>query len=185
MRKRSERLGEKCGIGHTDKQILRYGFGRDEDNQWARTVGRRQLLIHTRGGNMRQNDARFSPKISSQPTIQATRNLITVQIPHRHSTNMDLRDSISKPFKNLKRRVAKGNRKRAEGPEREHDTEGCETSQSPHPEAEDVVESGPSQKENEGEGENVVQVHPPAPTPSIDNEKPDSERTKSLPYFLP
>jgi hypothetical protein len=100
---------------------------------------------------------------------------------------MDFRDSILKPFKKLKRRFAKGSRKRGEGPGREHDTEGSEPGQSSHqhPETEDVVESGPSQAENDGEGENVVQVDPPTSTPSIDNEKPNSERTKFFSPLLP
>ena len=48
---------------------------------------------------------------------------------------MDLRDSISKQFKGLKRRLAKGGRKRGEGPEREHDTEGSEIGQNKLPPA--------------------------------------------------
>lgn len=89
---------------------------------------------------------------------------------------MDFSDSISKPFKRLKRRLAKGSRKQ-EGPGREYDAEGGGTDQISriHLETEDAVESGPSQKENYGEGENVVQVNPPASTPSIDNGKPNSE----------
>ena len=100
---------------------------------------------------------------------------------------MDFRDSISKPFKKLKRRLAKGSRKREDGPEREHDTEASEAGQTshPHPETEDVVESACSQKGNDGEGENVVQADPPTSTPSIDNGKPNSERTKFFPSFLP
>ena len=123
--------------------------------------------------------------IFTQSTVSVIRNLIAVQILHRHNTNMDLRDSISNPFKGLKRRLAKGNRKRAEGHGGEHDTEGSEAGQSPRPETEDVVESGPSEKENDGKGEKDVQVHTPTPTPPIDNKKPTSERTKDFSPFLP
>ena len=99
---------------------------------------------------------------------------------------MDIRDSISKPFKKLKRRFVKGSRKRVEGPQREHDTEGSETGQSsrPHLETEDVVESGPNQMENNGEGENA---DPPTSVPSIDNGNLTGEQTKfvlSLPLIV-
>ena len=97
---------------------------------------------------------------------------------------MDLRDSISKPFKSLKRRLAKGSRKRGEEPRRELDTEGSESIQSSrlHLETEDVAESGPSQMENDGEGENVVQVDP-STSESVDSGKPDGEQTKFFPSF--
>ena len=91
---------------------------------------------------------------------------------------MGLGDSISKRVKRFERRLAGGSRKQEEGSVREHDTEGSGTGQSSrlHLETEDMVESGPSQKENDGEGKNVVQVNPLASTPSIDNGKPDGER---------
>ena len=99
---------------------------------------------------------------------------------------MSLRDSISKPFKGLKHRLAKDNRKRGEGSGREVDTEGTETGQSSHlhPEIEDVVEGGPGQKEDDGKGKNAIQVAPLTSTTSIDSGKPDGERAKPRPYYL-
>jgi len=99
---------------------------------------------------------------------------------------MDLRDSISRPFKNLKHRLAKGSRKRKEGSGREdgrewreHDTEGGEAGQSsyPNPETGDVAEGGHGREENGDDSKRVVQVDPPASTPSIlhgESGKPNS-----------
>ena len=128
-------------------------------------------------GNGRQNDARLAQTARTQSTISAIYDLIAIQILHRYSASMGLRDSISKPFKGLKRRLAKGSRKRGEGPGREPDTEEGETGQSSrlHPEAEDMMESGPSQKGNDGEGENAVQANPLSPSTDSDG-KPSSER---------
>jgi hypothetical protein len=90
---------------------------------------------------------------------------------------MDLRKSLSKPFKKLKHRLAEGHRKRDRGSRGEDDREGrgtdargSETSQRSshlHPEVEDVVESGPSRERECVEGEEVGQVNPPISTPSI------------------
>ena len=99
---------------------------------------------------------------------------------------MDLRDSVSKPFKKMKHRLAESIRKRKEGSRSDSHREGGETdveesevgqSSHLHPEAEDVAKSGPSREENDGGGENVVQVNPPTSTPSIshsDSGKPNS-----------
>ena len=80
----------------------------------------------------------------------------------------------------MKHRLSRSFRKPGEGSEREYDTEGSGTARSSrlHLEAEDVVESGPSQKENDGEGKQTS-------TPLIDNKKPSSERAKFFPPFLP
>jgi len=89
---------------------------------------------------------------------------------------MDLRDSVSKPFKKLKNRLTKGSRKRKEGSKgdknregRGTNVEGSEAGQSSHlhPEAESAVNSGPSREENDSRGGNIVQVNPPASVPSI------------------
>ena len=99
---------------------------------------------------------------------------------------MDFRGSISKPFKKLKQRLTKGSRKRKEKSGREdsreggeHDTDASGTGQSSYlqPETEDVVESGPSREERDGDGKKVVQVNPPTSMPSIshsDSGKPNS-----------
>ena len=168
----------------------RFCHGGDHQRTRARTIRRRLSLCPSDDPwreDGRPSDARFALTIFTQSAISAIYNLIAIRILHRHSTKMSLRDSISKPFKSLKRRLAKGSRKRGEGTEREDDTEGSGTGQSSrlHLETEGVVESGPSQKENEGEGKNVVQVDPPTSTPSIDNERPDGERTKPSQSFLP
>lgn len=87
---------------------------------------------------------------------------------------MDLRDSISRPFKNLKHRFAKGSRKRKEGSGREdgrewreHDTEGGEAGQSsrPHPETGGVAEGGRGREEHDDGSKRVVQVDPATFTP--------------------
>jgi len=97
---------------------------------------------------------------------------------------MGIRDSISKPFKKLKNRLVEGIRKRREGGDgsregRGINVEGSESGQisRPHPEIEDVAESGPSRKEGDGKGKKAVQVNPPTSTPSIshiDSGKPNS-----------
>ena len=100
---------------------------------------------------------------------------------------MDLRDSLSRPFKKLKHRFVKGGRKRKEGTGREdsregreHVTGGTEAGQSSylHPETEDIAESGPSREEKDGDGKKVVQVDPPTSTPSISHS--DSEKLNSM-----
>jgi len=104
---------------------------------------------------------------------------------------MGIRDSVSKPFKKLKNRLAEGIRRRKEGSRSDSHREGGETvaeetdaeeseagqSSHLHPEIGVVAESGPSREENDGEGKEVVQVNPPTPTPSIshsDSGKPNS-----------
>ena len=99
---------------------------------------------------------------------------------------MGIRDSISKPFKKLKHRLAGSILKRKEGSRSDSHQEGGETdveeseagqSSHLHPETEDVAKSGPSREENDGEGEKAVEVNPPTSTPSIsaiDSGKPDS-----------
>ena len=99
---------------------------------------------------------------------------------------MGIRDFVSKPFKKLKNRLAESIRKRKEESKSDSHREGGETDveeseagQSSHlnPETEDVAKSGPSLEENDGEGEEVVEVNPPTSTPSIsaiDSGKPDS-----------
>jgi hypothetical protein len=100
---------------------------------------------------------------------------------------MDFQDSISKPFKKLKHRLAKGSRKRKEGSGREdsregreHDTEGIEAGQSSHlhPETEDVVGSGASREEKDGDGKKVVQVNPPTSMPPVPHS--DSGKSNSM-----
>lgn len=135
---------------------------------------------------MRQGDARFALANScTKTTSPATCHLITVYILYQHSTDMDLRDSISRPFKKLKHRLTKGNRKRKDGSKSDDNrggggdgAEGSEAGQSSylHPETEDVAESRPSQEEKDGDSKKVVQVDPPASTPSIshrDSGKPN------------
>ena len=99
---------------------------------------------------------------------------------------MDIRDSVSKPFKKLKNRFVEGIRKRRDGSRNDSnrggggtDAEESEVGQSSHlhPETEDVANSGPSRAENDGEGKEAVEVNPPASKPSIshiDSGKPDS-----------
>jgi len=86
---------------------------------------------------------------------------------------MGIRDSVSKPFKKLKNRLAEDIRKRKEGSRSDSHREGGETdaeesevcqSSHLHPDIEGVAESGPSREEDDGEGENV---NPPTSTPSI------------------
>jgi hypothetical protein len=94
---------------------------------------------------------------------------------------MGIRDSVSKPFKKLKHRLARGSRKRdgGSGSEsnregRETDVEGSEASRrnsNLHPEVEGAVESGPSREGNGGDGKRVGQVDPPTSTPSISHDK--------------
>ena len=100
---------------------------------------------------------------------------------------MDLRDSISKPFKKLKHRFKEHNRKRKDGSGsesnregREHDAEESEAGQSSHlrQEIEDAAESRPSREEKGGKGKEVVQADPPTSTPSISHS--DSGRLNSM-----
>jgi len=86
---------------------------------------------------------------------------------------MGIRDSVSKPFKKLKNRLAEGIRRRKGGSRSDSHREGAEIdveeseagqSSHLHPETEGVAKSGPSREENDGEGENV---NPPTSTPSI------------------
>ena len=108
--------------------------------------------------------------------------------PHHHqprpNTNMDSRNPFSRGFRKLKHKLAGGHRKRDgrssenEQGEREADVEGSEASQMNsrlHSEVEDVVESGPS-REGNGVAEEVDQVNPSRPTPSI----PRSEVSGSM-----
>jgi len=89
---------------------------------------------------------------------------------------MDIRDSVSKPFKKIKNRLAKAIHKRKEGSggdshqeEEETDVEESEAGQSSHlhPETEGVAKSGPSREENDGEGGKDVEVNSPTSAPSI------------------
>jgi len=98
---------------------------------------------------------------------------------------MGIRDSVSKPFKKLKNRLAEGVHRRKEGPEgdshhegEEIDAEESEAGQSSHlhPETEGVAKSGPSQGENDSKGGKAVEVNPPTSAPSIshnDGEEPN------------
>jgi hypothetical protein len=98
---------------------------------------------------------------------------------------MGIRDSVSKPFKKLKHRLTEGTRKREEGSRsdshlegRKPDVEECEAGQSSHlyPKSEDVTKSGPSREDNNGEGEQPIQVNPPTSARPIshgDSSKPD------------
>jgi len=99
---------------------------------------------------------------------------------------MDLRDSVSKPFKKLKHRLTKGSRKRKEGSEGDKNREGKGTnvegsgagqSSHLHPETEGVATSGPSREENNGGGGNIVEVNPPTSAPPISHSDPNSMRT--------
>ena len=94
----------------------------------------------------------------------------------RRNTNMDFRDSVSKPFKKLKHRLKEHRRKREGGSKsdtirgrEEYDTEENETGQRsrPPPEAEGMPESGPSGEKKDGDDKRVVQVDPPTSAPSI------------------
>ena len=105
---------------------------------------------------------------------------------------MGIRDSLSKPFKKLKNRLAEGIRRRKEGSRSDSHREGGETdieeseadqSSHLHPETEGVAKSGPSREENDGEGEKAVEVNPPTSTPSISHSvsgKPNSMWTQFL-----
>ena len=104
---------------------------------------------------------------------------------------MDLVDSVSKRFKNLKHRFKEHRRKRGKGSRSdsrgggEHDTEGSETGQSscPPPEAQDMAESGPSGEKKDGDDKKVAQGDPPTSGPSIspsDNAKRNGTWAVSL-----
>jgi hypothetical protein len=83
---------------------------------------------------------------------------------------MDLRKSLSKPFKKARRKLAEVGRKRDKKSRREPDVEGSEASQRSsrlYLEAEDAVESGPSREGDDVSGEDVGWVDPPASTLSI------------------
>ena len=92
---------------------------------------------------------------------------------------MDLRKSFSKPFRKLKHRLTKGNRKPGGGSGRddnregrETDVEGSEASQMNsrlHSEVEDVVESRPGLEENSDgvKGKEVDQVDSSTSPPPI------------------
>ena len=100
---------------------------------------------------------------------------------------MDLRNSVSKPFKKLKRQFAENIRRRKEGSRSDSHREGKETDVEEseagqgshlHPETEDVAKSGPSREENDGEGEKIEQVNRPTSTPSISHS--DSRKLESM-----
>jgi hypothetical protein len=90
---------------------------------------------------------------------------------------MDLRKSFSKPFKKAKQKLAEVGRKRDRKPGsesnrqgREPDVEGSEASQRNsrlYLEAEDVVESGPSQEGDDVDWEKVGRVDPAVSALSI------------------
>ena len=144
-----------------------YAAHRQERRQFG---GDAVAVIAAAEGECAAGDARF---VATRPAIC---HLITIWILHRHSTEMDLRKSILKPFKKLKNRFAESIRKRKQGSRsdsnregRETDVEESEADQSSHlhSETEDVAKSGPSREENVVEGENVAQVNRPTSTPSI------------------
>jgi hypothetical protein len=104
---------------------------------------------------------------------------------NQHNTDMGIRDSVSKPFKKLKHRLAEGIHKPEEGSRsdshlerRKTDAEESEAGQSSHlyPKSEDVTKSGPSREDNDSEGEQPIQVNPPTSARPIshgDSSKPD------------
>jgi len=104
---------------------------------------------------------------------------------------MDVRDSVSKPFKKMKNRLAKVIHKRKEGSRGDSrqegggtDVEESEVSQSSHlhSETEGAVKSGPSREENDGGGGKAVEVNPPTSAPSVshsDGGEPNGMRTQS------
>jgi hypothetical protein len=105
---------------------------------------------------------------------------------------MGIRDSVSKPFKKLKNRLAEGSRKRKEGSKGDNnrggetDVEESEADQGSnlHPETEDVTKSGASQEEGGG----VAQAIPSTSTPSIshsDSGKPNGMQTQTFQSFVP
>lgn len=95
-------------------------------------------------------------------------------------------DSVSKPFKKMKNRLAKVIHKRREGSGGDSRQEGGETnvkeseagqSSHPHPKTEGLATSGPSREENDGGGGKAVEVNPPTSAPSIshsDSGEPNS-----------
>ena len=107
-------------------------------------------------------------------------------LPSRFYTDTGIRDSVSKPLKKLKHQLTESIRKRKEGSRNDSRREGGETdvgeseagqSSRLNPQTEDMAKSGAGRKENDEEGNKVVQVNPPASTPSIsyiDGGKPNS-----------
>ena len=99
---------------------------------------------------------------------------------------MGIQDSVSKPFKKLKRRLTETIRKRTTGSRSdshrdggEADIEGSEAGQSSRlpTETEDVAKSKPSREENNWGGGKTVLVDSPESMPltlPIDSEGPDS-----------
>ena len=96
---------------------------------------------------------------------------------HHHRTNMDLRKSLSKPFKKVKQKLARRSHKQDSGSgskndrdRREADIEGTETSQRSsrlHSEVE-AAESGPNREDsNDVKGKEVDRVDSPIPQPPI------------------
>ena len=174
-------------IGHTGKKII------DGENlskiivESTQAQSRRGPPQWTRARMIRER--RRAPRPNNLNAVHELSYLQPHRHPdlHRYNADMNLRDSVSKPFKKLGRRLAKDSRKQGEGPGRGHDTEGSETGQSSrlHLEAEDAVESAPGQEGNDGEVKNIVQVAPPTSAPLIDNGKPNSERTKSFLFLSP
>ena len=107
---------------------------------------------------------------------------------------MDFQKSLSKPFKKLKHRLTKGNRKRDGGSGREDDLKGratdverSEASQMNsrlHSEVEDVVESQPGREENSDDvkGKEVGWVDSSTSPPSISHAG-ESGSTQTTRYF--
>ena len=111
------------------------------------------------------------------------------RLPRHHlrrpCTDMDPQ-SLLKPFKKLKHRLARGSRKRDGGSgsesnrgERETNVEGSQASgRTSHLHSEvdgGAVGSGPSLEGNGGDGRRVDQAHPPTSTPSVPHDRePDS-----------
>jgi hypothetical protein len=83
---------------------------------------------------------------------------------------MDLRKSLSKPFKKARQKLAEVGRKRDKKSGGEPDVEGSEASQRSsrlYLDVGDAVESGPSREGEDVGGEDVGRVDPPASTLSI------------------
>ena len=107
---------------------------------------------------------------------------------------MDLRKSLSKPFKKLKHRLTKGNRKRDGGSGREDsregretDVEGSEASQMSsrlHSEVGDMIESRPGREEtsNDVKGKKFDRVVSLTSSPSISHGG-ESGGTQTTRYF--
>ena len=109
---------------------------------------------------------------------------------------MDLRKSLSKPFKKLKHRLAEGNRKRDGRSGSENDREGRETdieeseasqrNSRLHSEVEDVVESRPNQEGDSThvKGKRIAQVDSSASASISPGVESESMQTASCSIVL-